>query len=91
MLRPATTDTNITQAAALLKSCDACWQNFRTILCQQMCSPDQSTFMEASSGGGGGEVEGRGPGSEMGTGVGLSSGAGVAGASSRSGVAWQVK
>ena len=33
-------------AANLLANCAACWANFRTILCQQMCSPDQSTFME---------------------------------------------
>jgi len=33
-------------AANLLKECASCWANFKMILCQQMCSPDQSTFME---------------------------------------------
>lgn len=36
----------IQMAASLLITCNSCWTNFRTILCQQMCSPDQSTFME---------------------------------------------
>ena len=36
----------IKMAANLLKNCASCWANFRAILCQQMCSPDQSTFME---------------------------------------------
>ena len=38
--------SKIKMAANLLKNCASCWANFRTILCQQMCSPDQSTFME---------------------------------------------
>ena len=36
----------IGKAAPLLKTCDSCWMNFRIVLCEQMCSPDQSTFME---------------------------------------------
>jgi len=36
----------IKMAATLLATCASCWTNFRTILCQEMCSPDQSNFME---------------------------------------------
>ena len=36
----------VRMAATFLKDCGSCWRNFRLILCQQMCSPDQSTFME---------------------------------------------
>ena len=44
-----TLSAQLKQAAPLIASCPACYNNFRSFFCDFTCSPDQSTFLTVSS------------------------------------------